>query len=150
MFSHVPLLQVTVPFKALVLESSSTSPKLLRQLLVFRHTLKYLDHTRNIEHFSLPSCALYFPRRLTSTAPFLYSFLLQHITSPIFSYYHLFSIAEITASEFIIISLNEVVSTDQRIDWTCKSIRFSSVVCVSSFTVEKVWTGACLYKRLTV
>jgi hypothetical protein len=54
------------------------------------------------------------------------------------------------ASEFITISLNEVISTDQRIDWMCKSRRFSSIFCVSSFAMEKVWTGACLYKRLVV
>jgi len=53
-------------------------------------------------------------------------------------------------SEYITSSLNEVISTDQRIDWICKSRRFSSVICESSFAMEKVWTGACLYKRLTV
>jgi len=54
------------------------------------------------------------------------------------------------AIEFITSSLNEVISTDHRIDWICKGRRFSSIICVSSFAMEKVWTGACLYKRLIV
>ena len=37
-FSHVPLLQVTVFFKALVLDSSHTSHKIPRQLLGFWYT----------------------------------------------------------------------------------------------------------------
>ena len=53
-------------------------------------------------------------------------------------------------SEFITSSLNEVISTDQRIDCICKSRRFSSIICVNSFAMEKVWRGACLYKCLVV